>query len=278
MKRLTVALCLCAALVLPALADSGEVVSARLAAYEFPVPTFAELHLAFVRICANESGFFSLPDQDGILQAMLFGGGGGRKAGRNKKGMGYGLDYAKLMRRMGRHSKRTFPSDSKFLLVTDAMRVVIASKQTFLNKWTSTLELDCQRPAGWPEKARSGRPMLSWPLVVQGRCELLVRTTRQVLKGRVESYCDDQPTTWGSEADVEREGGPLDKGWTEVHCDRPPATPESCGKMTKDEIWASTTGCARNTFWTWITKDKEADSGDKEESAAGSRGGEGDSD
>ena len=230
---------------------SGQV-SAKLASAELPTPTFDELHRAFVRISANESGFFSLPDQDGILRAMLFGGGGGRKASRNQKGQGYGLDYAKLMRRMARHSKRTFPADSKFLLMTDARRVSLQERQTRLNKWTSTLQLDCQEPAGWPKTTPSGEAMMSWPLVYQERCELLVRTTRQVLKGRVKSFCDGQPTTWGSERDITQPGGALDKGWTEIHCDRPPMDPVSCAQKTKLEIWTSTSGCARNTFWTWL--------------------------
>lgn len=268
MLRKYLALCLCGAalaLALPVLADR-DALPARVAAGRFPVPTFADVHRAFVRICGNESGMKSLADQDGILQSLLNGGGGGRREGRRYRGQGYGLDYTKLMRRMTRHSKRTFPPDSKFLLLTQPMRARLARRQTRLNKWTSTLELDCRQPAGWPKYKLDGvTPMLPWRNFEE-RCRLLVETTRRVLQGKVESYCDGRPVTWGSEQDITKPDGAIAKGWTEVHCDRPPDTPETCGEKTKLELWNGTT-CARNTFWTWKKTDKEDNRGDEEGAA-----------
>lgn len=266
MRKYLIALSICAALVAPAAADR-QAISAKLAAAKFPVPTFREVHERFNAICANESGFRSLPDQDGILQALLNSGGGGRKAGRNKRGQGYGLDYTRLMRRMARHSMRTFPAGSKFLMLTDAQREWLRGRQTRLNRWTSTLKLDCSQPAGWPRHQLDGKtPMLPWR-VYEDRCKALVESTAEVLKGRVRSYCDGRPTTWGNERDVQRKGGPLDQGWAEIHCDRPPDSPEVCGELTRLELWKRST-CARNTFWTWLETDKEATHGQQEVAAA----------
>lgn len=267
MKKLLTALMVCGAagiLVQPANADPQSV-SARLASVSYPVPTFAELHERFAALCVNESGFISIPDQDGILRAMLSSGGGGRRAGRNKRGQGYGLDYSRLMRRMARHSTRTFPADSKFLLLSDARRARLAKRQTRLNRWTSTLKLDCTEPAGWPKTKTDGSPMQQWR-DYEDRCAVMVESTRAVLKGEVKSRCDGEPTTWGNEKDVEREGGPLDQGWTQIYCDRPPDTPESCAEKTRLEIWRDKT-CARNTFWTWIPNDKEERDGNEKEAA-----------
>jgi len=258
MRKLIIALCLCgvsALLSLPVSADP-KVVPARLAALKFPTPTFDDLHERFVAIVVNESGFKSIADQDGMLQALLHGGGG-RKSGRRYRGQGYGLDYTKLMRQMARHSKRTFPVNSKFLMLTAPQRAWLGKRQTRLNKWTSTLKLDCSEPTGWPKEKPDGTPMLPWRYFTE-RCQLLIETTRAILKGRVHSFCDGRPTTWGSIWDIERPGGALDRGWTEVHCDRPPDNPETCGQKTKLELWNGTT-CARNTFWTWATVDKEAE-------------------
>jgi len=258
MRELINALCLCgvsALLALPVFADP-KVVPARLAALKIPTPTFDDVHERFVAIVVNESGFKSVADQDGILQSLLHGGGG-RKHDRRYRGQGYGLDYTKLMRQMARHSKRTFPANSRFLTLTMAQRLRLARRQTRLNRWTSTLKLDCSDPSGWPEKKPDGTPMLSWRLFRE-RCQRLVETTRAVLQGKVQSYCDGRPTTWGSIWDIRKPGGALDRGWTEVHCDRPPDNPETCEQLTKLELWNSKT-CARNTFWTWATIDKEAE-------------------
>lgn len=261
MKKLVSLVCFSVALILFGLSVvRAESVSARLTALKLPTPTFAEVHRAFVRISANESGFFSIADQDGILQSMLNGGGGGRVWSRRHRGTGHGLDYARLMRRMARHSTRTFPPWSKFLSVTVSMRV-LANRQTRLNRWTSTMELDCREPPGWPKTSLSGEPMLPWDKKIRDRCERLVETTHGLLVGRIQSYCNGQPLTWGNESDITRPGGALDKGWTQIHCDRPPGDLASCAQMTRSEIWSSSTGCARNTFWTWLITDREATDG-----------------
>lgn len=259
---------LIAVLVLSGLAVArAESVPAHLASRVFPTPTFADVHERFMAIAANESGFKSIADQDGILRALLHGGGG-RRAGRHGRGQGYGLDYTKLMRQMARHSKRTFPANSQFLLLTTAQRTWLTKRQTRQNKWASTLKLDCSEPEGWPEKKRDGSPMVSWRYGFRKRCLKLVETTRLVLQGRVRSYCDGQPTTWGSVPDIRRPGGALDQGWVEVHCDRPPDSPETCEELSRQELLNSTT-CARNTFWTWMVKDKE-DSSDTRSRRPGS--------
>jgi hypothetical protein len=236
-------------LVVPAQAK----VPAWAAAGKVPTPTFSDIHLAYMRIVVNESGFKSLADQDGILQAMLWNGGG-RKAGRNRHGQGYGLDYTRLMKRMASHSKRTFPPHSKFLLKTSAERALLVKRQTRLNKWTSTLQLDCSEPEGWPKKKLDGvTSMDPWGSNYGKRCRLVVETTRAFLKGKYESFCTDEPTTWGSVPDIYRPGGPRDGGWLEIHCDRPnPKNPdEDCNQLTKAELRNSKT-CAKNHFWTWL--------------------------
>jgi hypothetical protein len=234
----------------------AEQISARLASAVMPFPTFAELHRAYVRIVVNESGFKSIADQDGILKALLWRGGG-RKAGRRGRGKGYGLDYRRLMRRMASHSKRTFPVNSRFLVFTPAQRAALARRQTRQNKWTSTMQLDCSRPVGWPKLKRDGsRRMDPWRSHYGKRCQLVVETTRAFLQGRLASYCDGRPTTWGSVPDIYRSGGAHDNDWLEIICDRPnPDDPdEDCGTLTKAELLNSIT-CARNTFWSWLEKE-----------------------
>jgi hypothetical protein len=236
----------------------AEGLPAWLAAGRMPIPTFAEIHRAFTRICANESGFKSLADQDGILQSLLYAGGG-RREGRTLRGQGYGLDYRKLMKRMARHSRRTFPTDSKFLMMSGKQRMLLARRQTRQNKWTSTMQLDCSQPEGWPELKKDGsRRMDPWKSHYGKRCQVLVETTRAFLKGRIKSYCDGRPTTWGSKPDIYRPGGAHDEGWLEIHCDRPnPDNPdEDCDELEKPDLLNSTT-CARNHFWTWLKTAKE---------------------
>lgn len=241
----------------PAIAD---VLPAKLASSEFPVPTFNELHEQYARVCAHEGGMLSVADQDGILRSLLYRGGG-RRAGRNRRGQGYGLDYALLMRRMLRHSKRTFPSDSRFLAVSVAQKQLIENSRTRLNRWASTLRTDCSKPSGWPEYKLDGvTPMTPWR-AYEDRCKRFMRSTRKMLKGRIKSYCTGQPTTWGSVPDIRKRGGALDKGWAEIYCDRPPTTHVECdvlrygGRETRAALWNSRT-CARNTFWSW-RKNKE---------------------
>jgi len=236
----------------------AEGISARVASAIMPVPTFADVHRAYMRIAVNESGFRSLADQDGILQALLWNGGG-RKKGRNKKGHGYGLDYRLFMKRMASHSTRTFPSNSKFLVMTSAERSLLKGQQTRQNRWTSTLQLDCSEPKGWPQKKLDGsRRMDPWKSHYGKRCQLVVETTRAFLKGRMRSYCDNQPTTWGSKPDIYRPGGPHENGWLEIHCDRPNLEnpDEDCNMLSRAELLNSTT-CARNYFWSWLEKEKD---------------------
>lgn len=252
---------------LPVLA---EVVPAELASSRYPTPTFKELHEQYAHVCANESGLLSVPDQDGILQSLLYRGGG-RKAGRKRKGQGYGLDYTLLMRQMLRHSKRTFPLNSRFLVATAARKEWIEKRRTRLNRWTSTIKLDCSEPEGWPESKLDGTPMLPWR-VFEDRCKGFIRSTRAVLQGKVKSHCTGQPTTWGSVQDIIKKGGALEKGWAEIYCDRPPSTPVECdvlrygGQELRAKLWSSKT-CARNTFWSWVVKDKEVENGQRERAA-----------
>jgi len=267
-KKLFVFLCFSIALVLFGLSVvQAESVSARLAAMKFPMPTFNELHEQFVHVCGNESGMKSLADQDGILQSLLHGGGG-RKSGRGNRGQGYGLDYTRLMRQMAKHSKRTFPPHSKFLLLTAPQRAWLVKRRTRLNRWASTLKLDYSEPSGWPEKMLDGTAMMPWRFF-QERCKGLIRSTRAILKGQVRSHCDGRPTTWGSLWDIQKPEGAIAKGWKQIHCDWPPDTPLTCGLKTKLEKWNGTT-CARNTFWTWLIIDKEARNG-KRKRANGAR-------
>lgn len=265
MKRAVLILSLCLASMVVAIGAvpvraESKVVSAFLASGRVPTPAFDDIHLAFTRIVVNESGFNSLADQDGILRALMWRGGG-RKAGRDKRGQGYGLDYSKLMKRMVAHSTRTFPTNSRFLALTNSQRVLLSRRQTRQNRWTSTLRLNCSEPTGWPKTKLDGsRRMDPWRSHYGKRCQRVVRSTRAFLQGKLRSHCDAQPTTWGSILDIRRPGGALESGWDEVHCDRPnPNNPdEVCDELTKEELLNSKT-CARNTFWTWATEDKEAE-------------------
>lgn len=225
----------------------AEQIPAWLASSKVPTPTFKDVHRAYMRIVVNESGFKSRADQDGILQALLYGNGGGRKMARTRHGQGYGLDYTKLMYRMIRHSKRTFPANSRFLPMTTAQRAWLRSKQTRQNKWTSTMKLDCSEPAGWPEKKLDGTGMDPWAANFGSRCRLVVASTRSFLRGEFPSNCELWPSTWGSHRDVVRRGGPLDQGWTQVNCNAPGM---ECADLTKQEL-RNSEHCARNTFWRW---------------------------
>jgi len=252
----------------------AEQVPARLAAAVMPVPTFDDVHRAYMRIVVNESGFKSLADQDGILQALLWRGGG-RKAGRRGYGYGWGLDYRSLMKRMIAHSRRTFPPDSKFLTVTHVQRLRLEKRQTRRNRWTSTLQLDCSEPEGWPEMKRDGsRRMDPWRSHYGKRCRLVVETTRAFLQGRMETHCDGDPTTWGSVSDIYRPGGAHDNDWLEISCDRPhPKNPDyDCDKLTRQQLLNSKF-CAKNHFWTWLEKEQGDGEGTvSERGDAGTRG------
>jgi hypothetical protein len=229
----------------PAIANAGR--PAWLSLERIPTPTFKDVHEQYFRIAWNEAGPKNLADQDGILQSLLFAGGG-RKEGRTARGQGYGLDYKKLMLRMIAHSTRTFPADSRFLLFTDAQRTRLVARQTRRNRWTSTLKLDCSEPAGWPERKLDGKPMGSFRLHYGERCQRLVETTREFLKGHIASQCDGQPTTWGAGPDITRRGGPIEEGWTEVFCHHAPSA--ECAELDRRERLNSSV-CAQNRFWDW---------------------------
>jgi len=218
-----------------------------------PLPTFDELHEQYARICLNESGFSNVADQDGILQALLYGGGGRRHNSRRTDR--WGLDHRKLMTRMLRHSPRTFPADSRFLPLDADGRSRHADRQTALNRWTSTFTLDCSMPAGWPIVSPDD-PAGTWTKYAQ-RCQDFTASTRNLLQGNTPTACDGQPTTWGSDDDVLRPGGALDSGWKEIHCDRPPDSKQTCALKSAAERWRSSS-CAINTFWTWLEFDDEA--------------------
>ena len=242
-----------------ALADGAIPASLAAGRVTIPIPTFREVHEAFTRLVVNESGFKSEGDQEGILTALLFGGGG-RDKSRTGHGTGYGLDYAKLMTRMARHSTRTFPRDSKFLVVVDSK--VLAHKnrlRTYQTDWTSSLRLDCSQPIGWNEERSK-----TW-LGYTKRCAELVRSTERALKGQVESYCDGPITTWGSIDDRGRSDGAIENSWRETRCDRPARLasdpPRERCEHLRETRWTdaaantellNSTNCARNYFFSWL--------------------------
>lgn len=211
---------------------------------KIPIPTFGELHTAYFRIVVNESGWINLADQDGILQALINCGGG-----RAKKKNFYGLDPSKLMRQMVRHSTRTFPPYSKFLGLRPPQREAFKKSQTKHNGWVAHLQTSCAKPIGWPEKI--------WRSKYGKRCRKAVRTTRLFLTGKTKTRCNGKPTTWGSHEDTIRPGGPLDRGWKEIVCDRP--TPEENCKSLSRKDRLNSTRCAQNRFWTWREKESSVE-------------------
>lgn len=226
------------------------------AAQEMPVPTFRDVHRAYFRIVANEAPFRSVADHDGILQALLFGGGGRRWAWRGPSicegkdaGCGYGLDYAKLMKRMIAHSPRTFPANSKFLMLDLEGRKKHRDRQSPRNLWSSTLQLNCSTPAGWRYFMPS--PLQNWSKLYAKRCQFAVHSTELFLRGLKRSHCDGRPTTWGNEKDTYRPGGPADSGWKEIFCDRAPK--ETCDSLSAKALLNSEV-CAKNRFWSWLKK------------------------
>lgn len=206
-----------------------------------PRPTFEEVHTQFMRLTANESGFISVPDQDGILQSMSI---------RARKPDGT-LDLPGVLLRMTKHSPRTFPPGSRFrtLISTKRLRYLDRTRN-YHNKWASTLTLDCAPPSAWDEKRHR------WA-VVEERCKRLVETTRKLLTGEDPGQCKGNPDTWGSAADVSKRH--IRKmGWQEVKCDRR-RTAVDCDALrraaatTKEgrRRLANSTECARNTYWDW---------------------------
>ena len=238
----------------------GQSISAKLAAARMPTPSFVELHEQYLHVVVNESGFKSQSDQEGILDALLHGGGG-RVEGRRRRGTGYGLDYTRLMSRMVRHSMRTFPRNSRFLRVVDPRKLAHKwSKRTYHNEWTSTIRLDCGQPSGWDVAVSK-----TWLGYVK-RCAALVESTRVVLQGRIETHCDGPITTWGSRDDRSRKGGALDSKWHESTCDRPPQVAsdppqEKCAELranrwrdggAANRMLLNSTNCSRNYFFSWL--------------------------
>lgn len=241
-------------------ADRGTISAALAASKSVAAVTFREVHEAYVRVVANESGFRSVADQEGILAAQL-ASGGGRVKSRAGAGTGFGLDYRRLMASIVAHSPRTFPTGSEFLRMLSPARVARAERQrTYQNRWTSTLKLDCSKPALWDE-VRSG-PWLGYAK----RCPALVKATERMLQGQVERYCNGSIDTWGSFQDRKRKGGPIDQGWPERLCDRPPAGPpdpptEKCWMLREqryqdplaNQQLINSTNCALNHFFSRTT-------------------------
>jgi len=214
-----------------------------------PIPTFGEVHRAYFRIVANEAPFYSVADHDGILRALLFGGGGRRWRRIAGPGVGHGLNYTKLMKRMIAHSPRTFPAESKFLMLSPEGVERHRARQTSRNLWSSTLQLSCVEPSGWAQFAPS--PIKNWQRFYEKRCRFAVHSTEMFLKGLKRSKCDGKPTTWGNEKDTYRPGGPADSGWKEIFCNRD--TQKNCESLSQVERLNSKV-CAKNRFWTWLVK------------------------
>jgi hypothetical protein len=214
-----------------------------------PVPTFSDVHRAYFRIVANEAPFYSMADHDGILQALLFGGGGRHWLRGETPGTGYGLDYSKLMKRMIAHSPRTFPANSKFLLLNKEGRERHRARQTSRNLWSSSLQLNCAEPKGWAQFMP--KPVNDWQKLFGKRCRFAVRSTELFLKGFTRSHCTGKPTTWGNEKDTYRPGGPFDSGWKEIFCDRDRR--EKCEQLSR-EARLNSKVCAKNRFWSWLKK------------------------
>jgi hypothetical protein len=151
------------------------------------------------------------------------------------------------MKRMIAHSPRTFPADSKFLMLSSAGRDRHRARQTLRNIWSSSLHLDCTEPAGWAQFAAS--PNKNWQRLYEKRCLFAAHSTEMFLKGLVRSQCDGKPTTWGNEKDTYRPGGPADSGWKEIFCHR--TSRENCEQLSGVERLNSKV-CAKNRFWTWL--------------------------
>lgn len=215
----------------PVAADS---VPATIAMGKIPAPTFRDVHSAYVRIVANESGFTNIADMDGILRSLSYG---------IDKLSGIGL--TRLMRRMAFHSKRTFPFNSPFLNMTSEERERLEKSKDRQNQWASTVKLDCSLPSGWTGDAKL------WKKVYADKCKELVKVTRQFLLGELPSKCDGQPTTWGSETDSTRPGGPIKLGWKEIFCDYA----NNCKNIPIEDRYKSAV-CARNRYWSWIERAK----------------------
>lgn len=229
-------------------------ISARLAASKVRAPTFAELHEQYMRVSLNESGWRGIEDQGGILDAMR----SGVPLTGNEK-----ADRARLMLRLAQHSPRTFPVKSRFLSMLTPGRLIRSIQlRTYHNDWTSSLKRDCAQPAGWDEQ-KSGE----W-LGYTTRCQALRESTLAFLQGRVRSTRkgDTQPTTWGSEEDARRKGGPIDSGWLEISYDQAFAKMVIDGKAVDDcqelremalvssearRVLYNGVGCTKNRFWNW---------------------------
>jgi hypothetical protein len=262
-QALIPALALTALIASPGLAEEKETVSAIAASAKLPLPSFRDVHAAYFRLTVHESGLTnSLPDQDGILAALLNSGGG--RIERSGRGTGYGLDYRRMMSSMLANSPRTFPSDSPFLIALSPGRITqVLSAKGDANRWATTLKLNCQEPDFWnPDFGL-------WRVGYQKRCLAAVKSTELMLKGKIATQCTGPITAWGSYTDRHRKGGPLDQGWNEFTCDRPPvyatdppaaecpALREQSG-VDKDAYrrLLNTGNCARNFFFSWRKDDR----------------------
>lgn len=248
----------CSLLILSSAVLADRSISARMAAMKVRAPSFRELHEQYMRVSLNESGWKGIEDQGGILDSMRFG---------LKKASKPSEDRARLMLRLVQHSPRTFPIKSRFLSMLTPQRFIRSmERRTYNNNWTSSIKLDCAQPFGWDEE-KSGE----WE-GYEGRCQVLRESTLAFLEGRVHSTCNGSPSTWGSEDDARRKGGPIDLGWTEISCDQEFAGVTiggelvgSCQQLREKalisaearRVLSNGVGCSLNRFWNWkiVTRD-----------------------
>jgi hypothetical protein len=81
--------------------------------------------------------------------------------------------------------------------------------------------------------------------VYADRCKRTAALVRKFLAGEIKTQCNDEPMTWGSDADTQRPGGPIDLKWREIFCD-----PIACRGLEQAER-EKLSECADNRFWTW---------------------------
>lgn len=182
---------------------------------------------ALLRLVVNESGWESLPDADGIFQSVTRGA-------RERNGR---LNLSRMVMRIAAHSPRTFPAGSQFLDRADIRERLEKNGQSVRHRWTSSLRLDCSEPADWQYD-------VPWS-VYEDKCKRTVVIIRSLLAGKIKTQCNDEPMTWGNDADVQRPGGPIDLKWREVFCDS-----AACRGLEQAER-EKLSGCAANRFWTW---------------------------
>jgi len=232
-------------------------VSARLAAEKPRLPTFDDVHERFTAIVLNESGWKSKPDIIGI-GGVLVSRGGGRKAWRNYRGSGYGIDYKRFLTYAARASLKIFPVDDPWafpVMVARYNRKGAAAREHHIRRqkragnsyWTSTFNLNCSEPKHWAESHD-----VPWKNY-EDRCDILTAKTRGFLEGDHPKWCRTFtgepaiPQFWGCELDVPRAEA---QGWEELTCNEPDA--DCTGfDWRKDP---NNVSCARNRFFRHPTK------------------------